>query len=374
MTAYIVDYSNLLPGDIVLSAERALPSKAIRAATASRYSHAAIWIGGSLIQATLDGVLSANPQRVHFAQPADAMVYRSRTPLTEHQSALICNYARSCVGSLYALSELALLPLGRFKKIGMPATKRQFCSRLVAMAYAHAGYELNKRISPEFCTPRMISLSPKLQAVPAMIRPANLEELAIAASPDGIRLNKEQLFKWINGIRSIVEADPYLRDMFDIQSDGDVYELLLAHPELDGQATSLLRESGYLSFYSYDATVERNAYRYDKSAMDEALREKDPAVLLHSELDKEPRMFDRFDSMRISMSTYYRDTKLEFFRELVMLYRNLLHVVGVRLDVIAYGFERIGDVAVAERVRQLLALTERAIREADEVCAAPAAN
>lgn len=374
MTAYIVDYNKLLPGDIVLSAERALPSKAIRAATAARYSHAAVWVGGSLIQATLDGVFSANPQRVHFAQSADAAVYRSRTPLTERQAALICNYARSCVGSLYALSELALLTLGRFKKIGMPATKRQFCSRLVAMAYAYAGYELNERISPEFCTPRMISLSRKLQAVPGMIRLANLEELDIAASPDGIRMNQEQLFKWVNGIRSIVEADPSLRDKFDIQSDSDAYKLLLAHPELDGQATKLLRESGYLSFYNHDATVERNSYRYDKSAMDEALREKDPVVLLHSELDKEPRMFDRFDSMRMSMSMYYRDTGLEFFRELVMLYRNLLHVVGVRLDVIAYGFDRAGDAAVAESVRQLLALTERAITEADELCAAPAAN
>ena len=76
----------------------------------------------------------------------------------------------------------------------------------------------------------------------------------------------------------------------------------------------------------------------------------------------------------MSMSMYYRDTGLGFFRELVMLYRNLLHVVGVRLDVIAYGFDRAGDAAVAESVRQLLALTERAITEADELCAAPAAN
>lgn len=368
MSTYVIDYQNLRLGDVVLTSERAIPSKAIRLATAGRYSHAALWVGGSLIEATLSGVFSANPQRMLFTNADDAVVLRSKEPLTQQQSKLICNYARSCVGSLYALSELALLPVGRFKRIGALATRRQFCSRLVAMAYEHAGIELSERIDSRYCTPRMISLSKKLAVVPGMMREALPEELEIAASPDGIKMNQEKFFMWLNGIRSMVQADPVLSLEHDIQSDGDAYELLLAHPELDAAATELLRKSGYLSFYNYDASIPRLSYRYDRDAMNEALESADSMSLLQTELEKEPELFKRYDAMCIVMSKHYRATGLQFFRELVLLYRNLLDQVRLRLEILSYGFSRVGDQRGADSVRQLSEIAAQAVVRANQAC------
>ncbi|SUP04970.1 Uncharacterised protein [Vibrio cincinnatiensis] len=62
----ILDVPSLKLGDVILTSEKGFASIGVRAATLSKYSHAAIYVGGTMIEATLGGVFSKNPQRLLF--------------------------------------------------------------------------------------------------------------------------------------------------------------------------------------------------------------------------------------------------------------------------------------------------------------------
>lgn len=63
MKKYILNISGLQAGDIILTGGKEIASLSVRAFTASRYSHAALFVGDTTIEATLEGVFSTNPQR-----------------------------------------------------------------------------------------------------------------------------------------------------------------------------------------------------------------------------------------------------------------------------------------------------------------------
>ena len=106
---FIIDMPSLKIGDVILTAEKGLTSKGIRVATLSKYSHAAIYVGGTMIEATLGGVFSKNPQRLIFNSEKQVAVYRYRGLLNESQIQSVCGYARSKTASLYTLPEAATL-------------------------------------------------------------------------------------------------------------------------------------------------------------------------------------------------------------------------------------------------------------------------
>ena len=60
---YVIDHTKLKPCDIILTSDKTFTSKGIRLATLGRYSHAALYVGGTTIEATLNGVFSKNIQR-----------------------------------------------------------------------------------------------------------------------------------------------------------------------------------------------------------------------------------------------------------------------------------------------------------------------
>ena len=113
---YILKIPLLKKGDIILTSDNTKISKGIRLSTLSRYSHASIWVGGTLIEATRDGVFSKNPQRLLFDRPCDCMVLRSKKAINETDINNICDFARSKVGSLYALDEAILISALRSMK------------------------------------------------------------------------------------------------------------------------------------------------------------------------------------------------------------------------------------------------------------------
>nr|WP_102902382.1 YiiX/YebB-like N1pC/P60 family cysteine hydrolase [Pseudomonas asplenii] len=360
---YIIDRSKLLPGDIVLTAEVAAVSKVVRLATFSRYSHAAIWVDGTMIEATQDGVFSKNIQRLILDKPGHADVYRSKDPLTRDQAIQICDYARSLVGTLYALDE-AMLVLPK-RKLGLAETKRQFCSRLVALSYEQSGFDLKNLRHPLFCTPRMLSVCTAFEKVPNMVREALAEEIAFAETDDPGKKNQAHLFEWLNAVRKLVKEDESLKSSYDIQAANDVDGLLIAHPHLDETITALIRSNEYLTFYNNDTKNEHLAYRYNKFAMIEKLSHyQNPGDFLMEELSKEPEMFRRFEIMTSEMIDKFDKTGLTYFYEHVNLYRNLMTGVYVRLKHIAIGYEWIGEDESAERVYVLASMAASVIRKA----------
>lgn len=92
---YTIERSLLKRGDIVLTAENTLISKGVRLGTASRYSHASIWVEGTLIEAVQAGVFSKNPQRIILDKPSHCVVLRSKKPLSVEEIEQICQYAHS---------------------------------------------------------------------------------------------------------------------------------------------------------------------------------------------------------------------------------------------------------------------------------------
>jgi hypothetical protein len=71
-TKYILERSLLQRGDIILTAESELVSKGVRLSTLSKYSHAALWVGGTMIEAVRPGVFSKNAQGSFLTSPVIA--------------------------------------------------------------------------------------------------------------------------------------------------------------------------------------------------------------------------------------------------------------------------------------------------------------
>jgi hypothetical protein len=336
---YTLERSLLQRGDIILTAERAPLSKGVRFATGSKYSHAALWVGGTMIEAVMPGVFSKNAQRLILDKPTHCAVFRSRAPLSEEQLDVICRYARSQVGTLYALDEAMLVLPRRLMKL--ETTKRQFCSRLAALAYAEIDYDFINLRSPQYCTPRQLARCKAFREVKGLVRPAEPGELEIAERVDPNIKNAADTFEWLGKVRALVESDSKLRQYFDIQSVLDVNNLLLAHPELDGPIVSFLHENDYLTFFNHDA--QANPHRYDPDALAAMLRASSSRQdFLKQEFGKESSLIRlHVENVRVSIINY-AGTGLIFVLEHLRLYRNLLNEIWIRLNNLVTACETVG--------------------------------
>ena len=74
---YIIEINKLQAGDIFLTTQKHIVSKAIKAFTSSDYSHAMLHVGdGSYIHSDGNGVHSGNVQRLLFKDPVYVKVLR----------------------------------------------------------------------------------------------------------------------------------------------------------------------------------------------------------------------------------------------------------------------------------------------------------
>jgi hypothetical protein len=120
-------------------------------------------------------------------------------PLSDKQLDVICHYARSQVGTLYALDEAIMVAPRRLMK--MESTKRQFCSRLVALAYDQIGYDFINLGSPHYCTPQKLARCSAFEQVKGLVRPAYADEIKLAQSEDPIRKNAADTFEWLGQVK-----------------------------------------------------------------------------------------------------------------------------------------------------------------------------
>ncbi len=348
---YTIERSLLKRGDIVLTAENTLISKGVRLGTASRYSHASIWVEGTLIEAVQAGVFSKNPQRIILDKPSHCVVLRSKKPLSDEEIEQICQYAHSQIGSLYALDEATLALPRRLMKL--ESTKKQFCSRLVALAYAQIGYDFINLGSPHYCTPGKLARTKAFEIVPGMIREALPGEIEFAKSDDPIKKNAEQTFEWLAKVRALVNSKPELKAQYDIQTVNDVGALLVERPELDQTVVGYLHENEYLTYFNHDMQVNR--YRYNEQWMTMELRgAADPVGFIEGELHKEYSLARRHSQNIDNTIQNYLSTGLSFVMEHLKLYQNLIHGVWVRLNHIAIASEAVGLTDVAHRARVLM--------------------
>ena len=316
----VFDLDKLEAGDILLTGGKGKISTAITVSTFSRFSHAALFVDSTgFIEANLDGVTVNNPQRELF-EPNDVVtLLRLKNTASPEVITQICYYAYSRVGTEYSKIEASKTLV---KGLGRHEANRQFCSRLVAEAYAHAG--LNLVANPAFCSPKDLASSPLLSQIDGFLRPAKPAEIKFALSSSPLEEQAEIISCFLEDVRSVCNQD--------IQSMGQVIYLLIENSDLDEKVTNLLKASGYLEIYQMDE--DNNPWRYGlcsyaeagffgESAKERAKKDYQLAVKLITKFEGE------LEVVKTLKAQYHR----KYFDTLDELYTNLVEWQNTALRV-----------------------------------------
>lgn len=361
---YILERSLLELADIILTGDKGGVSLSVRAATMSRYSHAAIYVGDTTIEATMAGVFSKNPQRLIFDRLTDVLVLRAKRPLSELETRAICSYAQSKVGSLYALNEAITIRLRTLLR--HQDSKQQFCSRLVAKSYEYAEFDLMNLRNPAFCTPKQLALCKAFEPVKGVVRPASDAEVAFAESDDPAQENFRQIYEWLDKVRALVSQKKELAEQWDIQTQNDVVPLLSAHPEYDSQISEYMQDSGYLEFYTIDA--RKNPFRYKADLFIHQISQvEDMSEAIHEELAKEVNLFNRYASNQHHFCELFKENNLKFFRLHIQLYNNMLSEILLRVLVIRDALVYFEELDSAESLESSIRIVESAVNDGHKV-------
>lgn len=307
-------------GDVILTTSDATISKIIRTTTISPISHAMLYVDNcSVIDATNDGVHSANTQRLFFEQHNAVFALRLEGGLPLSTSIKICNYVRERVGSEYTILEA-----GRaWQGLGKKGTPKQFCSRLVAQAYAANGLDLVT--NTDFCTPKDLLKSTKLvEVADATVDVPEEEFQTWQTHPSGLDRMRHSTNQILIGARKIDKS---------IQNLSDVDTLVLEHPEHDETIMQLYVESGFLHVWEIDHEI--NPWHYDAELLEDVGSRKPDDVRWYckSTLSEGSRTENRYVT-NANIYRYYQSMRPR--RTIVMLmafYQMLAEHHAIRLNV-----------------------------------------
>lgn len=320
----------LKPGDVILTSETSLTSKCVRLGTLSKFSHAAIYVGGTIIEATLSGVFSKSPQRLLFDTEEQVLVLRYKKPLSDDQVKRICSYARSKTLSLYTVHEALTLKFRRNLKL--PESKKQFCSRLVALAYHENGIILDKIQNPAYCTPKQLSLSKSFERVKDILLEATTSDIEFANTEDPNIKHQRETMEWVNKVRELVSS-LQKESEFDIQTINDVNEFLTRNPAFDDDVMRFINSGGYLTYYKYDFT--KNPYRTNARIFESTANERnDKKHFLNSEISISEASIYYQPGNLLGYLKYYKENNLSYFLEHCKLYLNLITATHTRMDIL----------------------------------------
>ncbi len=249
--------SALQIGDIVLTTSTDLLSKSIRKVTGSDISHALAYVEShSVIDATGAAVHSRNTQRLFWKDECAVRVLRLPEGLNETQSRHILNYVRGRIGKQYSKVEAARSVLGGARS----PSRRQFCSRLVAQAYASVGLDLVADPHYIDCAPEQLKNSTRLIAVQGAVQQVSDEEIkrreGIHATPQSKRDATNVL---LSGARA---KNARIEDVNDLDQH------LQVMPGDDAYFADLYERSGYLKVWV--AECDKNRWQYDLQVMIDA--------------------------------------------------------------------------------------------------------
>jgi len=252
---YVLNIDLLQLGDIILSRSAEPLSAFVRRQSNSNYSHAALVVAdNSCVESTGDGVHAETLQRLGFETENDALVLRLQTPASIADLDTSMNFARTKVGTDYASrSEVTRSYSG--SATYAQEQNRQYCTRLVAQAYAAAGIALVA--NADYCTPGDIEQSALLKVVPNCLVEANKEQeewVREAERGESITITQASITS------NFLEQVQQLTDL-DLQTLEQVDSYLAADQTYDSQIAELLTQSGYLGIG--DEEKRSNPWFYD---------------------------------------------------------------------------------------------------------------
>ena len=316
----------LRPGDIVLTTTTAAVSKAIRVATGSDISQAMVCVQDhSIIDATGEGVHGRNTQRLFFEAECSIHVLRQRDGISDAQLAAVRTYMRGHIGTQYSTKEAILTMLGGARQW----SNKQFCSRLVAQAFASTGIQLVR--DPNFCSPADLKDSQLLTSVPdATVAVTAAEAAWWEGNEDVPQRMRDAINTVLGGARA---KNP------DIQTFDDLHLHLARHPEHDDDFCALLEISGYLSIWKIER--DKNPWQYDLALMSAGLVDQVEAYCW-SVLENEDIGPNRYVVNRGGYLLFSLQYDLRFFRVMAELYEHLAALHRRRVDVAAEWLEANG--------------------------------
>ncbi len=307
-------------GDILLTSNDTLRSKAIQKATDGHYSHVLLHVGGgSCIHSDSQGVHSINLQRILLDSVSAGCVLRWKDSVSKNlEIKKAVDYARTQVGKQYSKTEAVRSKLYRADDTSQKAD-RQFCSRLVAQAYAYGGHGLVA--NPDYCFPEDIVASESLSVIADCIHVASDEEIEFALSDNPISKQTQNTNEILNFARSLLGSK--------IQTLGDLAQEIIHQPEHDEAISKKVEEVGYLDYWKID--VQKNPWRYDGNIFsnldipDET--KMSSAIYESNQADEAITMFKR---MLVTQGEVAEKTKLRYFRQQAELYENLVSIMEKR--------------------------------------------
>lgn len=317
------DLEKLQIGDILFSWDDTPVSAVIRRATWGEFSHAMLYVGHSMIHAMPDGVYSKNPQRYLRKNRDQLAVYRlapelGLQPVREEA----CFHARAQVGALYSV------PAATFSKatsyVAQSGTGKQFCSRLVAQAYARAGVMLVPK--PDFCSPNDLARSLLLHRIPDAVRGLSQDEIEFADSEDFNVVLHQKLYFWLDKTRRLAAR----RGLGEIDNQNDVLAMLVKHPGYDKAVSKFVLDCGYPDHYDWDRA--QNPFRYD-ARLFRAMHEDRRSLidLIESEMPSVQTDLRRHETNFENASVNKRNLPpLQYLDIFWELHRNLLEETRVR--------------------------------------------
>ena len=248
-----INFQSVKPGDILFTARPGKLSKSIRFASGGTVSHAIICVQhGSFIDSTMDGVQARNFQRELFEDNEKIYHFRLKEPVGRETLAKIIDFARAEVGTRYSIREAVRSVAATAK----PRTKQQFCSRLVAKAYKHAG--INLVSDADYCSPEELKNSPLLNEIPIETIEVSEDQLRfLSEAKDPIKETHEAQ----NAVLEVARS-------FDteIESFEEIFPRLVARADLDEAIAEALVDSGYLDLWRTE--IKTHPWRYDQNLID----------------------------------------------------------------------------------------------------------
>lgn len=321
---FILDTLKLLPGDVVLTSELSVQSKMVRKATSSSFSHVLLYIGASVyIHSDSFGVHSRNLQRLLFAKQSQVQVLRLRDR-QEAKIAGICLFARTEIGKQYSVPEALRSKMKRNSSV-KANSNRQFCSRLVAQAYAEAG--INIVNNPDYCYPQDIANSSFMMKVKNCEQALSDEEIEMVTSPSATDTQTKVINNLLKSTRRLTNAD--------IQTLGQLTIYLYQNPEYDYAISKILQSSGHLSLWEID--IKECPWNYDSVKFLERDGSRS-SKLEYANLLKEGAMnqLEVFLFMHTQHTQLWQEKQLHYFVLTRALYKKLIELATIRIATAEY--------------------------------------
>lgn len=320
---YILNMDKLKAGDIILTAQVGVVSKAVRLATGSNFSHAILYLGdGSFIHSDRQGVHSNNIQRILFEKEEHVEVYRL---LDDSYVAKACMFARSKIGTSYSVKEAVRTksPLSKRQK-----SSKQFCSRLVAQSYEFSGIMLVSNI--DYCTPKDLQGSQFTKVVLGCLTEADDNDILFAKSSNPLQIQAEITNGILADVRKLTNKD--------VQNFEDLDQFVIDNPSYDNAITNIVKRSGYLNMFDYEMT--KNPWRYNGEIflalnVEPSFKRERAEFELQSAMSQVKLYSHNYQMCQHILARW----RLKYFEMKMGLYKELINRMNKRIEAARYVIE-----------------------------------